>query len=203
LLNVVHHRSTLNTAPEAGKFTSAQLRDSPKSAAKATMPIMALEIERKFLVKDDSWRDTASTSRLLRQGYLAITDGHTVRVRSDGERAWITIKGGSHGITRAEFEYEIPKTDADGLLALCEGKTVEKVRHVVEHSGHVWEIDVFSGKNSGLVLAEVELDSASEHVLSPPWLGDEVSNDPRYFNSQLVLNPYTAWGSPGNLHPSC
>ncbi len=156
---------------------------------------MGTEIERKFLVRSESWRAAAADSRRLRQGYVAI-DGHTtVRVRTDGEEAWLTVKGPQVGLARAEFEYRIPREDAEVMLGLCRGRLVEKVRHHVPVGGSVWEVDEFLGANVGLVLAEIELDRADEPFRTPEWLGDEVSEDPRYLNAQLSLKPYGSWGA--------
>lgn len=154
---------------------------------------MALEIERKFLVRDDSWQDHVQGRRNLRQGYLTAGGEVTVRVRTDGSRAWVTIKGASRGISRAEFEYEIPPTDAEALLALCQGRLVEKCRHIVPHGDKAWEVDVFSGCNRGLVLAEIELATDSETVELPSWIGEEVSHDPRYSNARLAVTPFSRW----------
>jgi adenylate cyclase len=155
---------------------------------------MGTEIERKFLVKDDSWRQQAGRGVWLRQGYLAAGAGLSVRVRTDGDHAWLTIKGPSHGLSRVEFEYAVPPEDAAGLLALCGPRLVEKHRHRLEASGHVWEIDEFHGANAGLVMAEVELTCADEPVARPAWLGREVSDDPRFLNASLSRSPYASWG---------
>ncbi len=153
---------------------------------------MASEIERKFLISNDSWRDSSAGIRIA-QGYLSQDPERTVRVRIAGEDAWVTVKGLSRGITRAEFEYPIPVTDARALLDLCLPSVIEKTRHLVRHGGHHWEIDVFHGENEGLVIAEVELSDASEEPEIPGWLGEEVSLDPRYFNSNLAATPFTRW----------
>ncbi|MBX3707783.1 MAG: CYTH domain-containing protein [Pseudomonadales bacterium] len=154
---------------------------------------MGTEIERKFLVRGDAWRDAARGTR-LRQGYLSSDPARTVRVRSAGAAAWLTIKGPPEGLVRAEFEYPIPVADATILLdTLCERPLIDKVRHVVEYAGHTWEIDEFQGENAGLVVAEVELEHADEPVQLPPWVGAEVTDDPRYQNANLVRAPYTRW----------
>ena len=154
---------------------------------------MGVEIERKFLVKDDSWKASADTGLLCRQGYLCSGTGKTVRVRIMGERAFLTIKGPTEGISRSEFEYEIPVADAEALFAMCDG-LVEKVRYLVEHEGMTWELDLFSGANEGLVMAEIELDSEEQSFVLPAWAGDEVSGDPRYYNAQLLRCPFSEWG---------
>lgn len=154
---------------------------------------MGKEIERKFLLADESWRGLGSGTE-FRQGYLSTDPDRNVRVRTKGDRAFLTIKGRTEGITRLEFEYEIPTDDANRLLdSLCERPLIEKTRFKVELGGLVWEIDEFRGENEGLVVAEVELESEEQAFERPPWLGDEVSHDPRYLNSNLVRRPYTTW----------
>lgn len=155
---------------------------------------MGREIERKFLVKNDTWRG-AGTSTSLRQGYLSLDPERTVRVRIGGGRAWLTVKGLSKGASRAEFEYEIPVKDAEEMLdTLRVGALLEKTRTKVPIGGRVWEVDEFRGENEGLVLAEVELDAANTTIVMPRWVGAEVTNDPRYYNSNLVTNPWSRWG---------
>lgn len=153
---------------------------------------MGQEIERKFLVTGDGWREDAEGT-LYRQGYLAKDKERTVRVRVAGTKAYLTIKGCTKGTSRAEYEYEIPLQDAEELLDLCEGPLVEKTRHKIQHAGHTWEVDVFHGDNEGLIMAEVELKSEDEHVEMPNWAGKEVSDDPRYYNSTLSKKPYKTW----------
>ncbi|MEY3897324.1 MAG: hypothetical protein RLZZ214_2845 [Verrucomicrobiota bacterium] len=153
---------------------------------------MAEEIERKFLLADDSWRDGTPGERIA-QGYLSQDPDRTVRVRIAGGSAWLTIKGRSQDITRAEFEYDIPLADARELLDICLPSVIEKTRHCVLYGGHVWEIDVFHGENEGLVVAEVELADESVSPEIPPWIGREVSADARYFNSCLAVRPFTQW----------
>lgn len=153
---------------------------------------MPAEIERKFLVADDSWRDGTTGVRIA-QGYLSQDPDHTVRVRIAGENAWLTIKGRTLGITRAEFEYAIPLDDARSLLGLCLPSIIDKTRHEISHAGHLWEVDVFHGENAGLVIAEVELADESISPELPPWLGAEVSAEARYFNSCLAVLPYAKW----------
>ena len=154
---------------------------------------MGREIERKFLVRSDAWKSEVSAARFLRQGYLAIDGGNNVRVRTDGGRAWLTIKGRGEGITRPEFEYEIPAADAAPLLALCHGRVVEKTRHLVSAGERMWEIDEFLAENSGLVVAEIELPEEGATFARPAWLGAEVTRDPRYLNSSLAVHPYARW----------
>ncbi|MGB0508745.1 MAG: CYTH domain-containing protein, partial [Schleiferiaceae bacterium] len=128
---------------------------------------MALEIERKFLVIDDSWKSQVVQSHVLKQGYLASSPGPTVRIRTSDESAFLTIKGKTIGISRVEFEYEVPMEEALDLLKLSTNTPIEKTRHIIKADGHVWEIDVFEGANQGLVLAEVELRSEDEQVILP------------------------------------
>ncbi len=153
---------------------------------------MGIEIERKFLVTDDSWKATAGEGLVCRQGYLCSGDGKTVRVRVIGEKAFLTIKGPTNGISRSEFEYDIPAGDAEALLALC-GDPVEKVRYFIPYAGMVWELDVFSGANEGLVMAEIELESEGQSFALPAWAGEEVSGDFRYYNAYLAKHPFTGW----------
>lgn len=152
---------------------------------------MGVEIERKFLVQGEGWRQGAG-QRLV-QGYLNRDKARTVRVRMAGEQAFLTIKGVSRGATRAEFEYPIPVADAQALLALCEGPLVDKTRYRIPLGDVVWEVDVFAGENTGLVVAEVELPSEEAAFERPDWLGAEVTQDPRYFNSNLASHPYARW----------
>jgi CYTH domain-containing protein len=152
---------------------------------------MAIEIERKFLVLGDAWRQAAPTR--FSQGYLNRDKARTVRVRIAGSAGFLTIKGLSQGATRAEFEYPVPLADAQALLALCDGPCIEKDRHLVAHAGHTWEVDEFFGANAGLVVAELELQSEDEAFERPAWLGEEVTHDPRYFNSSLASLPFSQW----------
>jgi adenylate cyclase len=150
------------------------------------------EIERKFLVDTAAWRPR-DAGIALRQGYLSRDPARVVRVRLAGDAGALTIKGVTTGVTRAEFEYAIPAADATELLALCERPLIEKRRHHELHAGKRWEIDVFEGDNRGLVLAELELAAEDEPFARPPWLGAEVSDDPRYYNSNLIARPFTTW----------
>jgi CYTH domain-containing protein len=154
---------------------------------------MAKEIERKFLVVGDAWRDLAEPV-LYRQGYLNSVARRTVRVRTIGERAFLTVKGLSVGATRSEFEYEIPLADALAMLdEIAERPIIEKTRRRIPFAGHLWEVDEFLGENLGLIVAEIELASEDEAFVRPDWLGAEVGGDPRYFNANLVANPYSRW----------
>ncbi len=157
---------------------------------------MGVEIERKFLVKRDLWPGTA-TPTLYRQGYLARTPECTVRVRRAGARAFLTVKGKRTGIVRAEYEYEIPAKDADEMLGLSALLPIEKHRHLFEHEGHTWEVDEFHGANAGLLVAEIELSRPDEAFSRPVWVGEEVTDDPRYLNANLVDYPFSKWGRGG------
>jgi adenylate cyclase len=155
---------------------------------------MATEIERKFLVKDDSWREDAEPGVRYRQGYLSSAKSCSIRVRVAGERGYLNIKSATLGVTRTEHEYPIPLSDAEEMLVdLCEGPLIEKTRYRVPHKGHIWEVDVFGGDNEGLVVAEIELDHPDESFELPAWAGEEVSHDPRYYNVCLVEHPYKHW----------
>ncbi len=155
---------------------------------------MASEIERKFLVQNESWRESAHDPLSIRQGYVIGSAKASVRVRVGGTRAWLNMKSARVGISRAEFEYEIPAADAEQILkTLCVRPLIEKTRYFVDHAGHRWEIDVFEGDNTGLVVAEIELRSEDETFQRPPWAGKEVSDDQRYYNSSLVKRPYSHW----------
>ncbi|WP_457355807.1 CYTH domain-containing protein [Roseateles sp. P5_D6] len=154
---------------------------------------MGIEIERKFLVTGDGWRQPAAAQTRFSQGYLSRDPARTVRVRIAGEQAFLTIKGATQGATRAEFEYEIPLIDARQLLALCDGPLVEKIRHLCLHEGMTWEVDEFLGANAGLVVAEIELAAEGQVFARPDWLGAEVTGDGRYVNANLAVNPFTRW----------
>lgn len=155
---------------------------------------MGVEIERKFLVNTARWQPTPGQGVHYRQGYLASAPDVVVRVRTAGDRAFLTVKGATEGISRLEFEYPVPVEDANTMLVrLCPGPLIEKTRYRVPFAGRVWEVDVFDGENAGLVLAEVELPAADAVVELPPWVGVEVSDDPRYYNANLSRNPYARW----------
>ena len=154
---------------------------------------MALEIERKFLLSNDSWRAKA-TGVQFRQGYLCTEPERTVRVRLEGEIGKLTIKGKVQGITRSEYEYQIPRDEAGALLdSLCRQPLIEKTRYRLEFAGQLWEVDEFHGLNAGLLVAEIELDSEDQPFERPAWLGAEVTAEPRYYNANLVKNPFTRW----------
>lgn len=156
---------------------------------------MGVEIERKFLVVDDSWRESVRAAVPIMQGYLAHTESATVRVRVKGDAGFVTIKGATTGVTRSEYEYGIPVSDAREMLAtLAQGPVIDKVRHLVDVGGYTWEVDVFAGDNEGLVMAEVELEADDAHFERPAWAGADVSDDPRYFNVYLAQRPYRTWG---------
>ncbi len=154
---------------------------------------MGREIERKFLVTSDAWRAGAAGLE-IRQGYLSLDPERTVRVRLAGTDAWLTVKGITRGATRDEFEYEIPAADAAAMLdGLCTAH-VEKTRYPVRFGGQTWEVDEFHGANEGLIVAEIELDLEGSTVKLPPWIGAEVTDDPRYYNASLATNPWSRWG---------
>lgn len=158
------------------------------------MASVAVEIERKFLVRDESWRQAADSGVHFRQGYLVGAKHASVRVRIEGDLANINIKGATLGVRRQEFEYPIPLAEANELLdTLCEKPLIEKTRYTLTYGAHLWEIDQFEGENSGLVVAEIELADEDEPFERPAWLGEEVSADPRYYNVSLVKHPYREW----------
>jgi adenylate cyclase len=156
---------------------------------------MGVEIERKFLVASDDWRALGEPV-LLRQGYLSATPERTVRVRIEGEQGVLTIKSKSEGASRREWEYPIPLEDAAELLErLCERPLVEKYRRRIDYAGFTWEVDEFLGDNAGLVVAEIELPSEDAQFDRPSWIGQEVTDDKRYYNSNLIRSPYSTWTS--------
>lgn len=155
---------------------------------------MATEIERKFLLKDSSWKEIANKGTQYTQGYLVGSKTASVRVRIQGERSFINIKSATIGITRQEFEYEVPIDEAKEMLeTLCEKPLIDKIRYLIKVGSHVWEVDVFSGYNEGLVVAEIELQHKDESFKKPDWLGKEVSDDERYYNVCLVKHPFKDW----------
>ena len=154
---------------------------------------MGTEIERKFLLKNDTWRSLAEGTR-YRQGYLNRSKECTVRVRTINGGGYLTIKGPNKGATRIEYDYAIPESDARSMLDdLCEKPVIEKKRHKIDFAGHVWEVDEFFGENTGLIVAEVELESEDQCFEKPEWIGDEVTGDPMYYNTSLVTHPYVKW----------
>jgi adenylate cyclase len=154
---------------------------------------VATEIERKFLVKGDGWRDVGEATT-FRQGYLSTDKNRTVRVRVAGQQGTITIKGITVGAQRSEFEYPIPLTDASAMLdELCVRPLIEKTRHVVDVEGSTWEVDEFAGVNRGLIVAEVEIGDVDQEIVLPEWIGAEVTDDPRYFNANLIAHPFSEW----------
>jgi adenylate cyclase len=161
---------------------------------------VAIEIERKFLVRDDAWRSAATRSVRMAQGYLndhaavaAGTQQVSVRVRIAGDAAWLNMKSREAGPSRQEFEYAIPVADATALLRLCVGGIIDKTRHYVPHDGRTWEVDEFAGDNAGLVVAELELPAVDAPFARPAWLGAEVTDHVRYYNLALAARPFRAW----------
>lgn len=157
------------------------------------MESMAEEIERKFLVNSQVFK-TMGEKHHIHQGFLSTEKERVVRIRLMDEHAWITVKGKSQGAARAEFEYEIPPSDAQLILEnICLKPTIEKYRYKIYYEGHTWEVDEFLGENEGLVVAEIELEEAGQAFTKPDWIGEEVTDDPRYYNASLVRNPYKMW----------
>jgi adenylate cyclase len=155
---------------------------------------MPAEIERKFLLASSEWRSNVTESRRIAQGYLSRDPARTVRVRISGEKAFMTIKGKTEGISRTEIEFPLPLETAQNLLPLCFQPLIDKTRHLVPHDGHFWEIDEFHGANTGLIVAEIELEAEDTAFARPDWLGEEVSHDFRYTNASLSERPFREWG---------
>jgi len=155
---------------------------------------MPLEIERKFLVDSTKWKP-AGKGKSLVQAYLSTNPNPTVRVRIADRTAFLTIKGRISNVSRPEYEYEIPENEARELLLLAISEPVEKTRYEVFDEGNLWEVDVFSGKNSGLVMAEIEMESEDYEFRKPEWILEEVTHDNRYYNSYLSHHPYSEWGN--------
>lgn len=154
---------------------------------------MGKEIERKFLISNDDWRQLGTGNDYC-QGYLNSEKGRTVRVRTINDRGILTIKGPTVGATRLEYEYDIPLDEATEMLRqLCHQPLIEKTRYKIPYAGLIWEIDEFKGENEGLLFAEVELESEDQEFVKPPWIGKEVTDDSRYYNANLVSNPYSNW----------
>lgn len=155
---------------------------------------MAIEIEHKFLLANDNWREHISRSVRYRQGYLSSLPTSSIRVRTGNDRAWLNIKTATIGTHRHEYEYEIPPADANEILdSLCKKPLIEKVRYFVTDNGNLWEIDEFEGENQGLIVAEIELDETGQTFSKPPWIGLEVTGDLRYYNNNLAIHPYSEW----------
>ncbi|HCY83120.1 MAG TPA: adenylate cyclase [Xanthomarina gelatinilytica] len=154
-----------------------------------------IEIERKFLVKNNSFKNEAFKKIHIKQGFLNSDKERTVRVRLTDSQGFLTVKGlsGNNGLSRFEWEKEISKTDAEALFELCEKGLIEKTRHLVETGSHIFEIDEFFGDNEGLIIAEIELNHATELFKKPAWLGEEVTGNIKYYNSQLSKQPYKTW----------
>lgn len=156
---------------------------------------MAIEVEHKFLLADNSWREHIERSVNYRQGYLSSQATSSVRVRSSDKQAWLNIKSATIGSHRHEYEYEIPMADAEEILAnLCRKPLIEKTRHFIIDHGNTWEIDEFYGDNQGLIVAEIELSEVGQTFVKPDWLGIEVTHDLRYYNNNLSVHPYSEWG---------
>ena len=153
---------------------------------------MGKEIERKFLVKGNDWRKLAHGTH-YRQGYLSTVKERTVRVRIIDDKGFLTVKGITMGASRLEFEYDIPVKDACEMLEICEQPIIEKSRYKIKYGGFTWEVDEFYGVNKGLIVAEIELQSEDQKFDKPDWIGEEVTGDPKYFNSNLIKNPFTKW----------
>jgi adenylate cyclase len=155
---------------------------------------MATEIERKFLITNDSWRKDAEQGIQMIQGYMGSNEKSSIRIRVNGDSANLNIKSKTIGVQRSEYDYPIPLDEAKEILeSLCDKPFIEKTRFHVMHDGHKWEVDEFFGDNKGLIVAELELDSVDERFTQPDWLGKEVSDDPRYYNICLVTHPYKDW----------
>jgi len=154
---------------------------------------MAIEIERKFLVKEKPF-SIAKRSLKINQGYIINEKSKVIRVREKGDDYFLTIKGNNIGISRLEYDFPISKEDAKELIFhFCKTTLIEKTRHYIEHKGHTWEVDEFHGKNNGLIVAEIELESEDEKFEIPDWVGEEVTQDDRYYNMNLAIHPYTSW----------
>ena len=154
---------------------------------------MATEIERKFLLLNDGWRNDVSRSQRMCQGYLSGGERGSVRVRVAGEQAWLNIKSATIGVQRLEYEYPIPLGEAEEILQQLCGLQVDKTRHYIEQADLIWEIDEFHGENAGLIVAEIELPAVDSDYPRPDWLGEEVSTEVRYYNNELAKNPYKNW----------
>jgi len=155
---------------------------------------MGIEIERKFLIKNERWRSLVETSKSCTQGYVNLKGNGSIRIRIIGDKGFVTLKGPREGIRRSEFEYEIPVADATILLdSFCDAAVISKIRHELTYEGNLWEIDEFSGENNGLLIAEIELESEHQTVSLPDWVGKDVSEDERFFNAHLAKHPISSW----------
>lgn len=155
---------------------------------------MGIEIERKFLLSNESWRDAVSKTQYIAQGYLANTERGSIRVRISAEQASLNIKSMTIGVTRSEYDYPLPLADAKEMLhELCMQPVIEKTRHIIPMQDYIWEIDEFHGQNAGLIVAEIELPTKDSDYPKPAWLGAEVSDDVRYYNVNLIEYPYSIW----------
>ena len=154
---------------------------------------MAIEIERKFLVKEKPF-SIAKRSLKINQGYIINEKSKVIRIREKGDDYFLTIKGNNIGISRLEYDFPISKEDAKELIFhFCKTTLIEKTRHYIEHKGHTWEVDEFHGKNNGLIVAEIELESEDEKFEIPDWVGEEVTQDDKYYNMNLAIHPFTSW----------
>ncbi|MEQ1543575.1 CYTH domain-containing protein [Methyloglobulus sp.] len=157
---------------------------------------MAIEIEHKFLLANEDWRQHVKKSVKYKQGYLSSQPTSSIRIRISDNQAWLNIKSATIGTERLEFEYEIPLSDADEIInTLCRKPLIEKIRHFVTNDRNIWEIDEFQGENQGLIVAEIELSKVGQNFTKPHWLGAEVTHDLRYYNNNLALNPYINWSN--------
>lgn len=155
---------------------------------------MPVEIERKYLLKHDGWRQHIQHSARIRQGYLGAMARASVRIRIEGDKANINIKSAELSLRRMEYEYAIPVDEANEMLdKLCESPQIDKFRHLVKQGAHTWEIDEFCGDNAGLIVAEIELTAEDEVFELPSWAGEDVTQDPRYYNVNLVKHPFNSW----------
>ena len=155
---------------------------------------MAIEIEHKFLMSGNDWREHVTRSVKYRQGYLSSQETSSIRVRISDECAWLNIKSATVGTHRHEYEYEIPLLDANEIInMLCRKPIIEKTRHFVTNDGNTWEIDEFDGDNQGLIIAEIELSEIGKTFSKPQWIGEEVTHDLRYYNNNLAIHPYSEW----------
>lgn len=157
---------------------------------------MAVEIEKKYLVINDNWRKFVTKSDTYIQGYFSTDESCSIRIRISEKKATLNIKSATLGVTRTEYDYPVPLDDAKDMLnSLCIKPLIEKTRYQVPYENHIWEIDVFAGENEGLIVAEVELESANESITLPDWIGEDVSDEIRYYNVCLVNHPYKNWSN--------